>query len=249
MACHRLEVNHRSLMVHPIQTSTLTAAPLRDPTMARNNAILESVAGYTRNMALPRTWLPRAEEILDVLKRMKSKQLDRAAIEELFQLQRRAAIDLLNQVGRTGDRATGFLVERTSLLSWVEKIFKEESWQLQRRKSAAEELSRSMAEVQAIRVAMAKEGRQPVAFPIVDKYLRATCASLPRAIRIEYGRITIEVAEDTPEEMRQTACQLLYEFAMALNNDADHFRDLIAANHDVPDLTALSALPETLCEE
>ena len=34
-------------------------------------------------MAIPRTWLPRAEEIIDVLRRMKSKQLDRAAIEEL----------------------------------------------------------------------------------------------------------------------------------------------------------------------
>lgn len=189
-------------------------------------------------MALPRTWLPRAEEILDVLRRMTSGQLDRAAIEELFQLQRRAAIDLMNQVGRTGDRATGFLVERTSLLSWVEETFKEESWQLQRRKEAAEELSRSMAEVQAIREAMAKEGRQPVAFPIVDKYLRASCASLPDTIRIEHGRITIEVAEDTPEEMRQTACQLLYELAMALNNDADHFRDLIAANHDAPGPTS-----------
>lgn len=222
---------------------------IRYPTVARSNAILESIAGYTRNMALPRTWLPRAEEILDVLKRMKSKQLDRAAIEELFQLQRRAAIDLLNQVGRTGDRATGFLVERTSLLSWVEKIFKEESWQLQRRKETAEELSRSMAEVQAIREAMAKEGRQPVAFPIVDKYLRATCASLPHAIRIEHGRITIEVAEDTPEEMRQTACQLLYELAMALNNDTDHFRDLIAANYDARSSAALPALPEAFHEE
>jgi len=184
-----------------------------------------------------------------VLRRMKSRQLDRAAIEELFQLQRRAAIDLMNQVGRTGDRATGFLVERTSLLSWVEKTFKEESWQLQRRKEAAEELSRSMAEVQAIREAMAKEGRQPVAFPIVDKYLRATCASLPHPIRIEHGRITIEVAEDTPEEMRQTACQLLYELAMALNNDADHFRDLIAVNHDAPGLTSLRSLLEALHEK
>ena len=106
-----------------------------------------------------------------------------------------------------------------------------------------------MAEVQAIREAMAKEGRQPVVFPIVDKYLRATCASLPHAIRIEHGHITIEVAEDTPEEMRQTACQLLYEFAMALNNDADHFRDLIAANHDARDSTAPPSLSGALHEK
>ena len=198
-------------------------------------------------MAMPRSWLPRAEEIIDVLRRMKSKQLDRAAIEELFQLQRRAAIDLMTQAGAPkAKRGAASLIDRTSLLSWVEKIFKEESWLLQRRKSAAEELSRSMAEVQAIREAMAKEGRRPVAFPIVDKYLRATCASLPHAIRIEHGRITIEVADDAPEEMRQTACQLLYEFAMALNNDADHFRDLIAANHDARGSTTPPSLPAAL---
>ena len=52
---------------------------------------------------------------------------------------------------------------------------------------AAEELSRSMAEVQAIREAMAKEGRQPVAFPIVDKPPRDL--RLTDTIRIEHGRI------------------------------------------------------------
>jgi hypothetical protein len=90
------------------------------------------------------------------------------------------------------------------------------------------------AEVQALREAMAKEGKQPVSFPLDEKYLRATCTSLPHAIRIEHGRITIEVAEGTPDEMQQLACQFLYELAMALNNDPDSFRDLIAVNNDSP---------------
>jgi len=82
---------------------------------------------------MPRTWLPRAEEIIDVLRRMKSKQLDRAAIEELFQLQRRAAIELMTQAGAPkAKRGSASLIDRTSLLSWVETIFKDESWQLQR---------------------------------------------------------------------------------------------------------------------
>lgn len=195
-------------------------------------------------MALPRTWLPRAEEIIEVLRRMKAKHLDRRAIEELFQLQRRAAIDLMNQVGVTGDRKTGFLVDRTSLLSWTQKISQDESWQLQRRKETSEELSQSMAEVQAIRAAMEKEGKTPISFPIVDEYLRATCASLPHAIRIEHGTITIEVDEGTPEDMRQAACQLLYELAMALNNDADNFRDLIASNYDLQSPTSVVSVPE-----
>lgn len=197
---------------------------------------------------MPRTWLPRAGDILDVLRRMTSKHLDRAAVEELFRLQRRAAIDLMNQVGVTGNRTHGFQVARTSLLSWVEKTFQDESWQLQRRKEAAEELSRSMREVQAVREAMAREGRQPLTFPIVDEFLRATCASLPCSIQIEHGRITIEVDHGSPEDMRQIACQLLYQLAMALNNDPDHFRDLIAAKYSTrasASLPALTSPPHT----
>jgi hypothetical protein len=93
---------------------------------------------------------------------------------------------------------------------------------------------------------MAKEGKQPVSFPLDEKYLRATCTSLPHAIRIEHGRITIEVAEGTPDEMQQLACQFLYELAMALNNDPDSFRDLIAANHDSP--SSIRSLPQSLGE-
>jgi hypothetical protein len=171
-------------------------------------------------MAMPRTWLPRSDEITAVLRKMKSKQLDRTAIEELFQLQRRAAIDLMNQVGRTGDRTTGFLVERTSLLSWVVRVAKAESWQLTRRQKTNEELSRSLAEVQAIRLAMAREGRKPVTFPMVEEALSANIASLPHNISITHGRIVVEVPEG---EAAILACQLLYRLGIAINNDFESF--------------------------
>jgi hypothetical protein len=188
-------------------------------------------------MAMPRTWLPRAEEILDVLRRMKSKQLDRAAIEELFQLQRRAAIELMTQAGATGKRGSAFLVDRTSLLSWTERVFKDESWQLQRHQETSAELSRSMAEVRALREKMAREGRQPLGFPIDEESFRTNCNSLPPAIRIEHGRITIEISDAPPDEMLTTTCQLLYELAMALNNDPDSFRDRLTAGELAPELT------------
>ncbi len=198
-------------------------------------------------MAMPRTWLPRAEEILDVLRRMKSKQLDRAAIEELFQLQRRAAIELMTQAGAPKvKRGSAFLIDRSSLLSWAERVFKDESWQLQRQQETSEELSRSMAEVRELRNAMAKEGKPPIAFPIIESYLRANCASLPPAIRIEHGQVTIHVTNDTPDEMLKASCQLLYELAMALNNDADGFRDRISADYEAAGLTSLRDLLATL---
>jgi hypothetical protein len=198
-------------------------------------------------MAMPRTWLPRAEEIIDVLLRMKSKQLDRVAIEELFQLQRRAAIELMTQAGAPKvKRGSASLIERTSLLSWTQQISKDESWQLQCRAETSEELSRSMAEVRELRAAMAKEGRPAIAFPIIESYLRANCASLPLAIRIEHGRVTVHVKNDTPEEMLKAACQLLYELAMALNNDPDGFSDRIASDYEVVGLTSLRDLLVTL---
>jgi hypothetical protein len=198
-------------------------------------------------MAMPRTWLSRAEEILDVLRRMKSKQLDRAAIEELFQLQRRAAIELMTQAGAPKvKRGRAFLVDRTSLLSWTEQIFKDESWQLQRQAETSDELSRSMAEVRELRKAMAEVGRPIITFPIIESYLRANCASLPLAIRIEHGQVTIHVKNDTPEEMLKAACQLLYELAMALNNDPDGFRDRIASAYEAARLTSLRDLLTSL---
>jgi hypothetical protein len=169
---------------------------------------------------MPRTWLPRAEEIIEVLRRMKSKQLDRAAIEELYQLQRRAAIDLMNQVGVTGTRATGFQVDRTSLLSWTERTFKDESWQLQRRAATADDLSQSMAEVQAVREALKKANKPLMTFPIVEEVLSATCSSLPPNITISPGRVSIEVAG--PDRALKT-CKLLYELGMALSNDYKGF--------------------------
>jgi hypothetical protein len=199
-------------------------------------------------MALPRTWLQRAEEIVEVLRRMKAKHVDRSAIEELFQLQRRAAIDLMNSVGVSGDRRTGFLVDRTSLLAWTQKISHDESWQLRRRKETSDELSQSMAEVQAVRAAMDKEGKTPVSFPIVDQYLRATIASLPHSIRLERGLISIHVPEGAPEDMRLEACQLLYELAMAINNDPDRFLERITADSDTTGLASLRSIARALTD-
>lgn len=190
-------------------------------------------------MAMQRTWLPRAEEILDVLRRMKSEQLDRPAIEELFQLQRSAASELMSQAGATGKRGSAFLIDRTSLLAWAERVYQDEMWQLERQKQTSAELSRSMAEVRALREQMAREGRTPVSFPIDESLFRANCASLPSSIRIEHGRITIEVSETDAQHALTTTCQLLYELAMALNNDPDNFHARLTDSPDAPELASL----------
>jgi uncharacterized protein YlaN (UPF0358 family) len=175
-------------------------------------------------MAQPRTWLPRADEIAEVLRKMKSRDLDRAAIEELFQLQRRAAIVLMQQAGATGERGAAWTIERTSLLSWVERISRDEAWQIERRRAASVELSKSMREVQAVRAALAQAERPVVRFPLVEEVLNANCASLPREIEFASNRIVIHLSGEEPAI---AACQLLYQLGMALANDFEGFASLL----------------------
>lgn len=175
-------------------------------------------------MAQPRTWLPRAAEIAEVLRKMKSRDLDRSAIEELFQLQRRAAITLMRQAGAKGERGEAWMVPRDSLLTWVERTAQNESWQLERRRHTSEELSQSMAEVQAIRAALNQAGKKAISFPIVEEVLTASCASLPPNIVISPGCITIRLSGPDPTI---EACQLLYRLGLALANDFDGFTSLV----------------------
>jgi hypothetical protein len=58
--------------------------------------------------------------------------------------------------------------------------------------------------------------------------------------------VTVDVKNDTPEEMLKAACQLLYELAMALNNDPDGFRDRIASDYEAAGLTSMRDLLATL---
>lgn len=179
-------------------------------------------------MAMPRTWLHRAEEIIEVLRKMKSRHLDRRAIEELFQLQRRQAITLMKQNGAVAEKGKAFEVERTSLLSWVERVAREESWQLERRQTTADELSQSMAEIQAARAALQAANRPPVKFPIVQEILQASIESLPAAIQIEPGRIIVHATDPDPEARALEACQLLYALSIAMTNDFASFKVRLA---------------------
>lgn len=177
-------------------------------------------------MATPRTWLGRAEEILEVLQEMRSPKIDRPGIEELFQLQRRAAITLMKQAGATGCRGSEFLVDRRTLIKWVENIYRIEGSVLDRRKAANEELSRVMDEVQTVRARLRQQGRPLVSFTLPDEVMRAQFSSLPSSIRVELGRIIVDFPPDDPEQ----AVRLLYELSIAMANDFQTFRE-IGGNH------------------
>lgn len=185
-------------------------------------------------MPTPRTWLPRAQEILGVLDRMSTSLLDREAVENLFEIQRRAAILLMRDVGPI-KQGVSFRVERQHLMDWVRKIADAGSGELRRRQTQLDELSQGLLEAQAMRHMLKVEGRPPVPFPIVAEVLQASFDSLPAGIAIGPGSICVQFSSDDPSE----ACRLLY--ALALANDfggflsTQHAESAASSQESVPD--------------
>lgn len=162
-----------------------------------------------------------------MLRAMKSPSLDRPAIEELFQLQRRAAITLMNQVGVTAAPGISSFIDRGELISWVEKIVDLEGAAAERSREVTEEISRSMREVQAVRAALRSKGKTPATFPLVDQVLQSYVSSLPSSIQIGPGFILVEVDTTDRSRIVESACQQLYSLAMTIANDELTFRQLL----------------------
>lgn len=181
---------------------------------------------YAVLVPTPRTWLPRVEEILEVLQKSQSDIFDRDSIERLFELQRRMAINLMNEVG--AEKAAGrFWVKRESLIQWVEQIRDTEAVVLQKKREASKEIRTNLAEVQHLRRKLIMEGRSPQQFPLCDEVFSTSFRNLSPNIRIERGRITVEFPPEDPE----SALRMLYELSMALSND---FNSFCALATDIP---------------
>ncbi len=153
-----------------------------------------------------------------MLDRMSTSLLDREAVENLFEIQRRAAILLMRDVGPI-KQGVGFRVERQLLMDWVRKIAEAGSGELRRRQSQLDELTQGLLEAQAMRHMLKVEGRPPVPFSIVAEVLQASFDSLPAGIAIGPGSICVQFSSGDPSE----ACRLLYALAMALANDFGGF--------------------------
>jgi hypothetical protein len=193
-------------------------ASLQVDTGVCNLRAVTSVPCYAEIVPTPRTWLPRAEEILAILKKSSADELDRTAIEMLFEIQRRTALLLMDQVGviKHGLRHS---VSRTSLLSWVEQIVASEGQELERRQRVSAQISEDLAERRATRQALDEAGKPARSFAITREILSASVDSLPPGIEITPGRIVVSFNPTDPD----TACRLLYQLGLALSNDFDSF--------------------------
>jgi hypothetical protein len=152
--------------------------------------------------ARPRWWL-RIPEILGTIESLDLGWLDRPAIEKIFQVRRRRAIELLNgfggfQTGRT------FLIERDVLVRQIRAIRDGEDyrWDQGRRRKLSEAISAARQFSQAARVSI--------------KVLAASPA-LPPGVRIEPGRMTIDF-DDVQDLLAK-----LYSISQAAARDFETF--------------------------
>ena len=162
------------------------------------------------------SWIERVPKILDFLESAAATPfLDRPAIESLFGVRRRQAIQLLHrfggyQVGKT------FLVPREAVIRFLRDPHL---------RSAAEvETGRFERISAALGQARQDLDRRRIAIPVQPETLRLEISGLPDGIRLEPTQLTVRFEQ--PMELLQR----LFALSQALANDYDSFeRSCIAA--------------------
>jgi len=163
------------------------------------------------------SWIDRVPEILKTLESGGSPPfLDRPAVEALFGVRRRQAIELLRrfggyQVGKT------FLAPREAVAGFLRHP--------QRWAAAAEERGRFERVRDALGEARQELDQRRIAIPTCEAMFRVELGGLPAGIVLEAGKLTVAFA--TPAELLEK----LFALSQALGNDYDTFeRSWSAAN-------------------
>jgi hypothetical protein len=157
-------------------------------------------------------WLVHVPEIISLLRLLPAPVLDRAAIETLFGVKRRRAIQLLAQFGGYQAGKT-FLVNRDSLLQQLEKI--RDGDRFQRESSRRERVAGSIATLRKHAAA------SRVQIPVEQKAHQAVLETLPAGIHLKHNRLEVDFksAEDLLAK--------LFHLAQAVSNDWDRFSELL----------------------
>jgi hypothetical protein len=161
-------------------------------------------------MPRPVTWLPRLRDIRESVKHSVRSHYDRAEIERLFQLQPRAAQQLMKTVGIAATIGNSRVVERGALQTLLDALFESEdpAGALAKRKAAPP----PPMPRRAIRSLM-----------LVDRP-PATLNSLPHNLSLETGKLTI-----TFEDVQELA-GTLGALAVVLDKQSEQF----AERYEVP---------------
>jgi hypothetical protein len=173
------------------------------------------------------SWLPRLHEIRRSIQGSSRSHYTRKELEDLFQLQPRAAQKLLEILPTTAV-GTSHLIEREALAHFLDQIH------------AADNPS---AALEAIRQQKQSVSRRKIRSLVRKNTEPVTLASLPPNLRLRPG--CLEVTFNTIEELAQT----MYALAQAMETDGDELARLFerrtAAAPD-PDREAVALMMKEL---
>jgi hypothetical protein len=158
-------------------------------------------------------WLVHVPEIISLLRLLPAPVLDRAAIETLFGVKRRRAIQLLAQFGGYQAGKT-FLVNRDSLLRQLEKI--RDGDRFQHEAARRERLAGSLAALRK------QAAASRVQIPLPEAARQAVLETLPAGIALTHNRLEVEF------EGAEDLLAKLFHLAQAISNDWDRFGEFLA---------------------
>ena len=160
------------------------------------------------------SWIERVPKILESLESAAPPFLDRPAVEALFGVRRRQAIQLLRrfggyQVGKT------FLVPRNAVIDFLRNP--------QLRTAAEREKGRFERVADALRQGRRELDQRRIPIPVAEDTLRIDISGLPEGIRLVPGELSVSFEQ--PIELLQK----LFALSQALANDFASFERSCAA--------------------
>jgi hypothetical protein len=166
-------------------------------------------------MPRPASWRYRISEILAVLRMLDHAELNRAQVESIFGLQRRAAIRMMTPFV-AGNRKGSWRVERDRLISWLESLEPEVKGEQSRHQRVMKALQDVQAENQALREELKRQGRpDPPSWTLKQDVLARSMVALPAEIAFAPGLISVSFPAEDPAR----GARLLHELSLAMLND------------------------------
>ena len=136
-------------------------------------------------------WRSRIGAIISALEQTEAAVLDRSDVEALFQLQRRAALRLMERVGPI-EQAGEWRIDRVQLLEWLQALSSHERDEDERSRKVRKALQQADQENNRLRAELRRLGRpDPAAWTVPAEVFAARISSLPEGIEVGTGRVSI----------------------------------------------------------
>jgi hypothetical protein len=170
----------------------------------------------------PQSWRSRIGAIILALERTDATVLDRSDVETLFQLQRRAALRLMERIGPT-EEAGEWRIDRIRLLEWLKALSSQERDEDERSRKVRKALQQAEQENRQLRAELRKLGRpDPASWTVSPEVFSARMSSLPEGVRVGPGLVSVSFPPEDPI----LGAKKLHQLSLAMLNDWESFAQL-----------------------